>query len=254
LGNPIFVTKVFCFWEFPFFETKVFCLLGIPIFVTKVFCLLGIPTFETKVFCVLGIPKNGTKVFCFLGIPIFGTKVFCFWESILTFGTKVFLYLGSTKFYYAISACISTIYMQLFSCNVIHLWTLSIQSRSPIFSTMTTIIEESPTTLGGREIGAPIRPLVPFSARLPQDEAHLVAPSSFIEADYSSSIGFRWVATSLVARDSHGTYKLYLCARSNLGIWVPVSDYFYNNHSPTANQSVADYAIADNGLREDRPN
>jgi hypothetical protein len=94
-------------------------------------------------------PKIGTKVFPFLGIHSQSQNTFV-------------PFLGITKFYYAISAYISSIYTQLFSFNVIHFWTLSIQSRSPIFSTMTTSIEEPPATLGGRGIGAPIRALVPF--------------------------------------------------------------------------------------------
>jgi hypothetical protein len=113
---------------------------------------------------------------------------------------------------------------------------------------MTTVIKEALATLGGRGRNVSIQALVPFSARLPQDQVQSVAPSSFDEADFGSHIVLLWEATTVIARNSHGNYKLYLCPILELGIWVPMGDWFFSNRLPASVQCIADYAKAVSGL------
>jgi len=61
--------------------------------------------------------------------------------------------------------------------------------------------------LGGRGANDRIRALVPFSAWTADDQAQLVSPPAFFEAEYSSSYVLRWQATSVVIWNSHGMFK-----------------------------------------------
>ena len=111
---------------------------------------------------------------------------------------------------------------------------------------MDIIIEDIPDQLGRESVNTRIRALVPFSARLPQDQAQLVDPPSFSDLDSNSAIGLRWAATSVVTRTTQGNFKLYLCSRKDLAMWVPISDWFYSNVASQAPQSIAEFARTTN--------
>lgn len=84
--------------------------------------------------------------------------------------------------------------------------------------------------------------LVPFSAMTHRELAQIVTPASFSQMEPSSTLGLRWAATGVVVSTDHGTYKLYLCQRRGLAMWVPSGEWFYTNQAPPANQSIAQYA------------
>jgi hypothetical protein len=108
------------------------------------------------------------------------------------------------------------------------------------------IIEESLAQLGSQGPDTRIRALVPFSARLQQDLALLVGPPSFVEADFNSPQGLRWEGTSVTTRNSQGNFKLYLCRRRGLAIWIPYGEWFTSNQTPTAAQTIGELALQTN--------
>lgn len=72
--------------------------------------------------------------------------------------------------------------------------------------------------------------------------AQIITPYSFSDVESNSSVGLRWVATNVVTYTDHGTYKLYLCHKRGLAIWIPTGDWFQSNQIPTAKQTIAQYA------------
>jgi hypothetical protein len=96
----------------------------------------------------------------------------------------------------------------------------------------------------GRDTDGRIRALVPFPARTEENDAQLFNSSSLKEVDYNSTLGLHWTATSLVVRNNHGSYKLYMCSTKDLAIWIPCGEWFYSNQTPAAAQSIADYVHA----------
>lgn len=107
-------------------------------------------------------------------------------------------------------------------------------------------------TLDKHEIGANFQALVPFPATTQQEIAQLVSPPCFSQVECDSTMGLRWTATSVVVRNNHGSFKLYLCQRRNLAMWIPSGDWFYSNQSPQTGQSIADFARQSNKIRTDR--
>jgi hypothetical protein len=108
---------------------------------------------------------------------------------------------------------------------------------------MNTVIDKSlASELGGGVTDAHIRALVPFSARLQQDVAVLFRPPSFPEVDVNTPVGLRWVATSVVTRNSQGIFKLYMCNKNELAVWIPCGDSFVSNQSIAKKQSIAEFA------------
>ena len=109
------------------------------------------------------------------------------------------------------------------------------------------------SSTSGSAIGANFIALSPFSAMANQELAKLFAPASFPEVESNSSgAGLRWAATGVVVHGSHGTYKLYLCQRKGLAMWVPSGDWFYTNQPPSVNQSIAEFAERTGKIRAER--
>ena len=70
----------------------------------------------------------------------------------------------------------------------------------------------------------------------------MVNPFSFPEVGPNTSTGLQWTATNVTAPTDHGTYKLFLCPRRGLAMWVPSGDWFVSNQIPQANQTIAQLA------------
>ena len=103
-----------------------------------------------------------------------------------------------------------------------------------IQETITPSLSEGPS--------ARLRAMVPFSSQIQEDQALLVGSSSFAEANYGSPQGMKWEATSVVTRTSHGNYKLYICHRRGLTMWIPYGDWFISNQSTSGIQSIGELA------------
>ena len=90
--------------------------------------------------------------------------------------------------------------------------------------------------------GVNFKALTPFSAMTHRELAQIIAPTSFPEVEPNSDNGLRWIASNVTTFSDHGNYKLYLCQRRGLAMWVPCGDWFYTNQTPQASQTIAQYA------------
>lgn len=91
-------------------------------------------------------------------------------------------------------------------------------------------------------LGVNFPALSPFSAMTHQELARIISPPSFPQVESGSNLGLRWIATGIITSTDHGTYKLFLCQRKGLAMWVPTGEWFYSNQTNIANQTIAQYA------------
>lgn len=90
--------------------------------------------------------------------------------------------------------------------------------------------------------GVSFQALVPFSAMVSKEIAQLVTPPKFSEIESSSPSGLHWIATNVVVSNEYGAFKLYLCQRKGMAMWVPCGDWFTSNQLQTGAQPIGVFA------------
>lgn len=85
--------------------------------------------------------------------------------------------------------------------------------------------------------------LIPFPATTNSSLAQLVTPLNFPSIDSKLTEGLRWDSTNVNVSNDHGSYKLYVCQRKGLAVWVPYGDCFYSNlPQASIEQTIGQYA------------